>query len=190
MTTCPRQPNSRVPAQTQNPKFTVSRADKVGMTATELNLDRFTDHDLLRLWKRTTLELRTRRVCRSKNIVGDLAERIVATKLGLSLAPKVMKAIDATGPEGATYQIKARDLTGTNNSRQLGDLSGLHDGHPFDFLIAVFFGNDFPRVEVAYKIPLTVVRQYAKKKGKRDVLIAKGAVLTAPGVEDITMFLA
>jgi hypothetical protein len=53
----------------------------------------------------------------------------------------------------------------------------------------VFFGDDFPHVEAAYKIPLSVVRQYAKKKGMRDVLIANGAVLSAPGVEDIASHL-
>ena len=156
------------------------------MTAAELDLGTYSDDELLRLWKRATVTLRLRGVCRTKNVVGDVAERIVAAKLGLKRAGHDCKDYDAIAPDGTTYQIKARDVTAWNGSRQLGDLCGLHDGHPFDYLIAVFFGDDFPRVEAAYKVPLAVVRQYAKRKGKRDVLIAKGAVLAGPGVEDIT----
>ena len=52
------------------------------------------------------------------------------------------------------------------------------------------FSDGFPGVHAAYQIPLSVVRQFARKKGKRDVLMAQGPVLTAPGVENITAKLA
>ncbi len=107
------------------------------------------------------------------------------SKLRLTLAGNSTSGHDATAPDGTTYQIKARDVTAWNGSRQLGDLARQHDGHPFDYLIAVFFGDAFPLVEAAYKISVAVVRQFAKRNGKRDVLIANGPVLTAPGVEDI-----
>lgn len=73
-----------------------------------------------------------------------------------------------------------------NRSTQLGDIHGLHDGEPFDFLIAVLFSDGFPACHAAYKIPIDVVRQFSRKKGKRDVLMAQGPVLSAPGVENIT----
>jgi hypothetical protein len=107
------------------------------------------------------------------------------SKLRLTLAGQLDERSRRHGPRRTIYQIKARDVTAWNGSRQLGDLARLHDGHPFDYLIAVFFGDAFPLVEAAYKIPVSVVRQFAKRKGKRDVLIANGPVLTAPGVEDI-----
>lgn len=68
----------------------------------------------------------------------------------------------------------------------MGDIHGLHDGEPFDFLIAVLFSDGFPACHAAYKIPIDVVRQFSRKKGKRDVLMAQGPVLSAPGVENIT----
>jgi hypothetical protein len=55
-----------------------------------------------------------------------------------------------------------------------------------DFLVAVFFNDGFPAVHCTYQIPLSVVRQFVRKKSNRDVLFAQGPVLTAPGVEDIT----
>lgn len=63
----------------------------------------------------------------------------------------------------------------------------LNEPRPFDFLIAVLFNDGFPDVHSAYQIPLTFVRQFVRKKGNRDVLFAQGPVLTAPGVEDITV---
>jgi len=53
-------------------------------------------------------------------------------------------------------------------------------------LLAVLFSDGFPAVHSAYRIPLSVVRQFVRKKGDRDVLFAQGPVLSAPGVEDIT----
>lgn len=151
-----------------------------------VELDRYSDDDLLRLWNQISAVLRQRGVCRTKNIVADVAERIVAQKLALTLAGNSTRGHDATGPNGERYQIKARLWSPWNRSTQLGDLHHLHDGDPFDFLIAVMFSDDFPGVHSAYQIPLSVVRQFARKKGKRDVLMAQGPVLAAPGVENIT----
>jgi hypothetical protein len=147
---------------------------------------RYSDDELLQLWNRISVVLRQRGVCRTKNIVSDVAERIVAQKLGLTLAPNSTRGYDATGPNGERYQIKARLWNAWNRSTQLGDIHHLDDGDPFDFLIAVVFSDGFPCAHAAYKIPLTVVRQFSRKKGKRDVLMARGPVLTALGVENIT----
>jgi len=155
----------------------------------DFDLARYSDDDLLRLWNRISVVLRQRGVCRTKNVVSDLAERIVARKLGLILAPNSTRGYDATGPSGERYQIKSRLWNDWNRSTQLGDIHHLHDGDPFDFLIAVLFSDGFPCVHAAYKIPLAAVRQFSRKKGKRDVLMAQGPVLTAPGVENITALL-
>lgn len=44
----------------------------------------------------------------------------------------------------------------------------------------------FPAVHAAYLIPLAVVRKFVRKKGTRDVLMVQGAILSAPGVKNIT----
>jgi hypothetical protein len=48
------------------------------------------------------------------------------------------------------------------------------------------FSHGFPAVEAADKIPLSVVRQFARRKGRRDVLMAQGPLLAASRVENIT----
>src|SRR5215470_1281353 len=158
--------------------------------ASAVDLELYSDDDLLRLWKQIPEVLRKRGICRTKNVVADVAERLVSQKLGLALAGNSTRGYDATGPAGERYQVKARLHSEWNASRQLGDIHFLDEPRPFDFLIAVFFSDTFPSVHSAYKIPLPVVRQFVRKKNLRDVLIAKGAVLTAPGVEDITGLLS
>lgn len=74
----------------------------------DLDLTRYSDEDLLRLWNRISVVLRQRGVCRTKNIVSDVAERMVAQRLGLTLAPNSTRGHDATALSGERYQIKAR----------------------------------------------------------------------------------
>ena len=146
----------------------------VNPTAMSADFDfaRYSDDELLQLWTRIAVVLRQRGVCRTKNVVCDVAERIVAQKLCLMLAPNSTRGYDATGPSGERYQIKSRLRHAGNRSTQLGDIHHLHDGDPFDYLIAVLFDEGFPAVDAAYKIPLSVVRQFAREKDTRDLLLA------------------
>lgn len=153
---------------------------------TNFQFDQYSDDDLLRLWKRIPEVLRERGICRTKNVVSDVAERLVAQKLGLALAGNSTRSYDATDSNGQRYQIKGRLLSEWNDSRQLGDIHYLNESRPFDVLVAVFFNDGFPAVHCAYTIPLSVVRQFVRKKSNRDVLVAQGPVLNALGVEDIT----
>ena len=155
------------------------------MTA-DIDLDGYSDDDLLRLWKRIPEALRQRGICRTSNVVSDVAERLVAQSLGLTLSANSTRGYDATSASGERYQIKSRLLTGWNDSRQLSDIHHLRPSDPFEFLIAVFFREDFPRPFAVFKIPVAIVHQFVRKKGGRDVLIVKGPILNAPGVEDIT----
>src|SRR6185503_9291869 len=102
-----------------------------------MNLELLNDDELLRLWRQTQALLRQRGVCRSANVVGSVAESLVAEKLQLSLAAPSMRGHDAIAPDGTLFQIKARLMTVGNPSRQLGDVHYLHEERPFDFLIAV-----------------------------------------------------
>jgi hypothetical protein len=102
--------------------------------APDFDFDAYSDEDLLRLWKRIPEVLRGRGVCRTKNVVSDVAERLVADKLGLTLAPNSTRDYDATDAEGKRYQVKARMLSTWNGSTQLGDIHHLNEPSPFDFL--------------------------------------------------------
>ena len=72
-------------------------------------------------------ELRARNVIRtSNNPVGDYAEWLVASCLGLRLETSSTSGYDATDAASRIkYQIKARRVTKRNNSRQLGAIRNL-----------------------------------------------------------------
>ena len=81
---------------------------------------------LLALYATILDELRDRGIVRStNNPVGDYAEYLVATALGLRLADNATSGFDAIGPDDLLYQVKARRLTPRNPSRQLGFIRGL-----------------------------------------------------------------
>src|SRR5438309_619996 len=104
------------------------------MDMTNVDFEQFSDEDLLRLWKRIPEVLRERGICRTRNVVSDVAERLVAQKLGLTLAGNSTRSYDATDPTGQRYQVKGRLHNDWNKSRQLGDIHYLSEPRPFDFL--------------------------------------------------------
>jgi hypothetical protein len=88
-------------------------------------LDRFdallaamTVDELATTWARAARELRKRGAVRTSNIVGDLAEADVASRLGLTRGSFSEKSIDAVDRSGTTYQIKGRWKTHTALSRR------------------------------------------------------------------------
>lgn len=87
----------------------------------------------------------------SNNPVADYAEYLVTRALHLDLAPPVATGFDARDPvTGATYQVKARRLTHTNRSRQLGFLRKIDAATPpFDHLVGVLFDHDFSVLRAA-----------------------------------------
>lgn len=98
---------------------------------------------LLRLYTKILDELRHRGVTRStNNPAADYTEHLVSTKLGLTLAGSSVSGFDALDANGRRYQIKGRRLTRQNKSTELSAIRNLPD-HPFDFLIAVIYRQDF-----------------------------------------------
>ena len=89
-------------------------------------------------------ELIRRGVLRSRNSpVADYSEWLAAGALRLRLEQKSRKGFDASDPRTASrYQIKGRQPTPDNPSRQLGVIRGL-DERDFDKLVALVFGPDF-----------------------------------------------
>jgi hypothetical protein len=72
--------------------------------AAGFDLNHYSDDDLVRLWHQAGNALRRRGVCRTGNIVSDVAESIVARKLALALTPNSTRGHDAVAPDGRTYQ--------------------------------------------------------------------------------------
>jgi len=93
-------------------------------------------------------ELRRRGATRTSNCTGDFAEMLVCKALGLKQAATAAKNVDAIGPDGTRYQIKARRLTPWTKSRQLGGLRDLNDGH-FDYLAGVLFDEHYASAKLS-----------------------------------------
>jgi hypothetical protein len=131
-------------------------------------------------------ELRHRGIVRTKNLLGDYTEWLVAKTLNLRLSGNSTAGYDAVDDEGNRFQIKGRQPTPENPSTQLGALRSL-DKQDFDFLIGVLYDPDFtPKLVV--KVPHPVIAQYARftERVNAHRLHLQGALLRDPRVEDIT----
>jgi len=110
----------------------------------------FTDADLIQSYGLLLKELRTRNIIRSKNVIGDLGERIVLEHYNrtpglskLQLAPPSTANIDAISLSGERYAIKTTT----------GNITGVFYGLPpqgsdeepiqkFEYAVVVRFDND------------------------------------------------
>jgi hypothetical protein len=146
--------------------------------------------ELLQLYTQVLGELRNQGVLRTKNVLGDYTEWLVAEKLGLTLSGNSTAGYDAVDNEGYRYQIKGRQPTPENPSTQLGALRSL-DRQDFDFLIGVLFNADFtPRLVI--KAPHAVVVEHARYMERVNAhrLHLQGGWLRDPRVQDITELFA
>lgn len=107
-------------------------------------------------------ELRERGIVRTfNNPIGDIAESLAADHLGLTVVDaNSVKGHDAVDGEGLRYQVKARRVTRSNRSRQLGAIRDL-ESNPFDVLVAVIFEEDLT-LNGIWTMPPEVVRDYAR----------------------------
>lgn len=129
-------------------------------------------------------ELRRRSVIRSKNVTGDYAEFLSARALKLELAPNSTPGFDGTDKSGFTYQVKGRQWTDSNNSRQLGVIRHIKG---FDQLVAIVFRPDWT-VEAAAVIPPYIVKKYATKSAHQNgyILHARENIMKHKKVRNIT----
>ena len=142
--------------------------------------------DLLRLQSEVIAELRIRGILRTmNNPVGDYAEWLVASALGLKLAKNSSAGHDAESEDGKKIQIKARRISPTNKSRQLGVIRNLDKGD-FDELIAVIFSESYEVVE-AVSIPHAAISEYSTHRSHVNghVLSLRGKLLSDGRVRDI-----
>jgi hypothetical protein len=132
-------------------------------------------------------ELRTRKIIRTSNSpVGDYAEWLISSQLGLTLVANSTTGHDAVNSSGLKFQIKGRRLTPRNKSRQLSAIRNLQN-QDFDFLIAVIF-NEQIEVEQVMKIPHGIIENYARYSPhvNAHILVLRGNILKDPMVEDLT----
>lgn len=119
--------------------------------------------DLLQLQHGVLKELRAREILRThNNPLGDYAEWLVASHLGLKLQANAFAGCDAIKEDGTRYQIKARRITPGNQSRILGAIRN-YGKNDFDQLIAIIFDEQYDILE-AVIIPHEVIGVYAKYK--------------------------
>ncbi|PHY20763.1 hypothetical protein [Caulobacter sp. BP25] len=139
--------------------------------------------DLLRAYSAAIQALHERGIVRTKNIVGCYAETLFARAFGWELPASSNKAFDAT--DGMrTYQIKSRRVSASNPSCQLGDMPKDNE-ITFDCLAAVIFEEDFS-VRYAAVVPAPVLIGLRTRRDGRPRFIFRPAVLSVPGVEDVT----
>ncbi|MBD9585809.1 hypothetical protein IB254_01955 [Pseudomonas sp. PDM03] len=151
-----------------------------------MNLINLQTKDLLKLQSEVMRELRSRGILRTmNNPVGDYAEWLVASALGLKLAKNSAAGHDAESETGKKIQIKARRVNPANKSRQLGVIRNLEKGD-FDELIAIIFSESYEVVE-AVSIPHSVISEYSTHRSHVNghVLHLRGALLSDSRVRDI-----
>lgn len=152
----------------------------------KLPVENLTVAELLDCYSLVLRELRSRGVIRTKNLVGDIAEGLVASSLGLVLATNSNAGYDAIGIDGTRYQVKSRLPTLENPSTELGAIRNL-DKREFDYLVGILLNAEFG-ARFAVKVPYETVVRYARYKPsqKGHVLHLQGSWLKDPSVEDIT----
>ena len=152
-----------------------------------MTLSEMPDRALLRVYSDLMRELRRRGIITSSNNpVGDVAERLAAKVFALDLAQKSQKGLDGIDAAGTRYQVKGRRLTPDNPSTELSVIRGLDERH-FDYLVAIYFNEDFD-VHEAFKVEHDAVRRHtafaAHINGHRFTM--KRALRVDPGCVDVT----
>jgi hypothetical protein len=121
-----------------------------------IELAKLSPKELLMLHASIGEELRAREITRSlNNPTGDIAEYLFCKAFGWTRAENSNRNIDATGEDGARYQIKRRRITVHNASRQLGAIRDF-EGRHFEFLAGVLFTASYDVLRAAI-IPYDVV---------------------------------
>ena len=132
-------------------------------------------------------QLRERKIVRTANLTGELAEHLFVTTFGWSLAPASQKGFDAT--DGALrYQIKARRVSQDATHHQLG---AIRDMEGFDVLAVLIFDKGY-RIRQAALIPSSWVRAQAAYNGYTNSfrLVVTDEMLSAEDIRNVTSEMA
>lgn len=152
-----------------------------------MNLQEYSDKDLIKLHRSIIAELIERGVVRTRNNpVGDYAEWLCAKFLKAAIETNSKKGYDLKDAAGVRYQVKARMDEGRRSNRQLSAVRSLSE-HDFDHLIAIFFDSGFD-VSEAYLLPHKVVKQlaiYQDHTNAHKIILSKEIIRKTPEIEDI-----
>lgn len=116
-----------------------------------INLDELPDADVWSLFSKLRKELKTRKLIRTGNIVGERGEFLAIkayneTKglIGLQAAPELTKHIDAISRDGERYTIKTVSGKTVNTGKffAMGDETGGETLKKFEYLIIVILDDD------------------------------------------------
>ncbi|CAA2137029.1 hypothetical protein [Methylobacterium bullatum] len=147
--------------------------------------------ELLTTYATVMAELRRRGVVRTGNSpVGDYAEILFSKAFVWTLEGNSAAGYDAVDANGLRYQIKGRQLSVSNASRQLSAIRKIDDC-AFDYLAAVLFDPDF-RVRRAAIVPNVLVRARARRSDHTNswIFYLDERVWAEEGVRDVTNELA
>lgn len=151
-------------------------------------LDTLSVRGLLELYAKTMDALRGRQVVKTgNNPVGDYAEWLVRTALGLEGQPNSNQGFDAHDlTTGERYEIKARRLGAHSRPTKFSPIRDFAGNH-FDHVVAVLFNEDFS-VNKAVKLSRVLVAAVAAQNDHVNGLILPvgDGLWTADGAIDLT----
>lgn len=150
------------------------------------DLGALSDREVLQLHSRVSDELRRRALTRTaNNPVADLAERVAARALNLTLAEKSTTGFDARGQDGLRYEIKARRQTPSSKPTHFSAIRGLKSQH-FDRLGVLLFDEDYSVVRASV-LPFEAVKRLARfRPHVNGSLLYLRDVWAATDAQDIT----
>ena len=152
-----------------------------------MNFDAMTDTELLLAHCRIIDHIGQRNLhSPGGNPIAGYAERLVAERLELELAPDENVGFDATDLiTGETYQIK--HTRAPQRAPQSGMINNL-DGRPFDFLVFLVFNEDLS-VREAWKLAYDFVCLNARYNNANDAhyIYITQNLRAQPELEDISL---
>lgn len=121
-----------------------------------MNIENLKNDEIVKLYSQIIKELKSRKIIRTKNILGDLAEFIAIETYNktpglpnLQAAPPGTQNIDAISKKGERYSIKA------TSGNLTGVFYGLNDPYTseseiqkFEFVLIVIFNNEFELLKI------------------------------------------
>lgn len=128
------------------------------------------DNELIKLYSDIIIELKSRKIIRTKNIIGDLGEYFAIYYYNntpgltnLQAAPAGTQNVDAISRKGERYSIKSTSSKLTSVFYGLNDIDSpeKEDKQKFEYVIIVIFGNDF-ELEKVIEIDWEQFIQYKK----------------------------
>jgi hypothetical protein len=151
------------------------------------DLSAFSESGLFSLYRAILRELKGRGVIRTENApVGDYAEYLVATALGVQLAPNAEKSWDVLVNDSEKIQVKARVVSELAEPGQL-QLSPFRSFEFHAAVIVLLSAADYA-VSRASKVPRHVVESAAvyRQHVNGSVLFARPDVMDHPQATDLT----